>query len=123
MNQGKAGFRHAHELHCPRRGFSRQQAQRIGHPNVFTGENDHATSEKTRAFSGFEKSHEPVHRGIGVGTPHGLDEGADLVVVRVGRLPEMTSVPSERNVFSPNISRGERPRDIQSGEKVPSVTG
>ena len=60
-----------------------QKRLRVGVANILRSVNHNAASDKLRILPSIDHAREPIDRGIGVATAHGLDERTDDVVVHV----------------------------------------
>jgi len=63
-----------------------------GQSNVLAREDHEAPREESRTLATLEHRDEPVQGSVGVRSSHRLDEGADLIEVRVARLMIETAV-------------------------------
>ena len=83
LGQHQPAFGHADQLHGLRRGDRGLQGRGIGHADVLGGRDDEAPRHEPRVLPRLEHPGEVVQRGVDVGAPDGLDEGAGDVVVLV----------------------------------------
>ena len=72
-------------ISCDRlgRGGGRQQGGRIRQADVLAGVHHQPAGDEPRVLAGHDHPRQVVQRGIDVGAPDGLDEGADHVVVLI----------------------------------------
>ena len=77
---------HPDKLESLHRRGSDHQPQRVRQPDVLARQNHQAAQDEPRVFPGVKHLRQPVEGGIRVGAAHGLDEGADRVVVGVAVL-------------------------------------
>ncbi len=83
LGQVELGLGQPDELDRPGGGVGHHQAHRVGLPDVLAGQDHQAPGDEPGVLTGLEHPGQPVEAGVGVRTPHRLDEGADLVVVLV----------------------------------------
>ena len=99
VRQGESTFGQSDELDRSRGGVGEDQAHGIGETDVLAGEDDESSREEPRALAALEHRDQPVERAVGVRSAHRLDEGADLVEVRVARLVIEATVARLGDVF------------------------
>ena len=102
---------------------------RVGHTDVFSGEDDDAPGDEQRVLARFQHPGEPVDRGVGIRGAHGLDERGDGLVVGVAVLVvhrgaalqdlfhEVAAHPLDAGVVRPGDVR----RELESVEDNPCV--
>ena len=83
MCKVNATFRIANNFSRFKRGMRHQKRLRVGVANILRSVNHNTASDKLRILPGIDHAREPIDRGIGVATAHGLDERTDDVVVHV----------------------------------------
>src|SRR5216683_2223123 len=76
-------FRQSYELDRVGCGSRYHQRHRIRHPHIFGCVHDHTPGDVPRVFARCDHSRQPVDGGIGIRSPHALNECRDVVVVRV----------------------------------------
>ena len=81
VGQIELRFRQTNELDCPGSSISHHERIRIGHTDVFAGQDHETTSNEPGVLAGFEHSGQPIETGIGVGASNRLNERRDDVVV------------------------------------------
>ena len=83
LSQVNAALGIANDLGRLKRGMRHQKRLRVGVANILRSVNHNAASDKLRILPSIDHAREPIDRGIGVTTAHGLDERTDDVVVHV----------------------------------------
>ena len=83
LSQVNSALGIADDLGRLKRGMCHQKRLRVSVANVLRGMNHNAASDKLRILPSIDHAREPIDRGIGVTTAHGLDERTDDVVVHV----------------------------------------
>ena len=83
LSQVNAALGIANDLGRLKRGMCHQKRLRVGVADVLRSMNHNATGDKLRILPCIDHAREPIDRGIGVATAHGLDERTDNVVVHV----------------------------------------
>ena len=83
VGQRESSFGQTDELDRSRGRVGEHQAHRVGQPDVLAREDDESSRKESRALAALEHRDEPVQRAVGVRSAHRLDEGADLVEVRI----------------------------------------
>ena len=83
MRERDSRFGQADKFDCLLRGYRERQSFGVCESDVFTRENDNATRDKTKIFTGVEHFREPIHCAFLIGSAHTLNKRADRVVVRV----------------------------------------
>ncbi len=95
----------------------------VGEPDVLGREDDHPPGDESSVLARFEHPGEPVDGGVGVGSPHRLDERADHVVVVVASVAQRGGAQRRLDVFEFDVAvPGERARHLERGEHLSAVT-
>ena len=81
-----------------------EQRARVGVADVLGGEDHHSPGEEARILAGFEHRGQVVERGVGVRSPHRLDERRREVVVGVAALV-VDERPLARRVLDVALAR------------------
>ena len=94
----------------------------VGQADVLTGEDDHPPGDEPGILAGLEHPGQPVDRGVGVGTPHRLDERAHDVVVIVAAVAECTRAERLFDVMEFDMPvAAERTRHLERGQHLPAI--
>ena len=83
VGEVEPGLGHPDQLHRLRRGDRGGERGRVGQPDVLAGEDHQPSGDEAGVLPRFDHPGQVVHRGVGVGAAHRLDEGAGDVVVLV----------------------------------------
>ncbi len=83
LGQVDAALGHADEVDRLGGGHGHLEGGRVGHADVFRGEDDDPAGDEARVLPRLDHAGQVVEGGVGVGAAHALDEGADDVVVLV----------------------------------------
>ena len=83
LAEDDATFWHAYELQRVGGALCDHQRLRIGHADVFTGEDNDAASDEERIFTGVEHAREIIEGCVDVAAAHAFDESGDDIVMFV----------------------------------------
>ena len=94
--EGQVAFRRADEPERFQGGDGKGEGMGVGVSYIFRCETDHPSQDIKRVFPAFQHPREPIERGVGVGAPHALMEGAYQVVVHLALLVIDRNIPLVR---------------------------
>ena len=125
----------AHELDGPGGRVGNQKAHRIGHADVFAGQDDQSAGDEPGVLADVEHPGQPVQTGIGIGAPDALDEGAGHVVVGIAAVTQRLGAQRRLGIGqhytgTRTIARllrcptgGQGSRHLQTGQGMSTIPG